>query len=103
MLTADLPEILPSANCAVIVKSLGSSELSVHSLRRQAVPSSAGAALPAGVGAALAARQQDHSAEILLVTDELCEPYEKPPLSKAVLTGKYRLSDLPAGALPHAA
>jgi 3-phenylpropionate/trans-cinnamate dioxygenase ferredoxin reductase subunit len=43
---------------------------------------------PAGVGAALAARQQDPAAAILLVTDELCEPYEKPPLSKAVLTGK---------------
>src|SRR5450631_3823918 len=43
---------------------------------------------PAGVGSALAARQQDAAAEILLLTDELCEPYEKPPLSKAVLTGK---------------
>ena len=32
---------------------------------------------PAGVGAALAARQQDPAAEILLLTDELCEPYEK--------------------------
>src|ERR1700731_203112 len=50
---------------------------------------------PAGVGAALAARQQDPSAEILLVTDELCEPYEKPPLSKAVLTGKVKPQDAP--------
>ena len=41
---------------------------------------------PAGVGAALAARQQDPAADILLITDETCEPYEKPPLSKAVLT-----------------
>src|SRR6202043_3048098 len=49
---------------------------------------------PAGVGAALAARAQDPAAEILLITDELCEPYEKPPLSKAVLTGK---------AMPHEA
>jgi 3-phenylpropionate/trans-cinnamate dioxygenase ferredoxin reductase component len=50
---------------------------------------------PAGVGAALAARQQDPLAEILLVTDELCEPYEKPPLSKAVLTGKAMSQDAP--------
>jgi 3-phenylpropionate/trans-cinnamate dioxygenase ferredoxin reductase component len=50
---------------------------------------------PAGVGAALAARQQDPAAEILLVTDELCEPYEKPPLSKAVLTGKAKPDDAP--------
>src|SRR5260370_35032108 len=50
---------------------------------------------PAGVGAALAARQQDAAAEILLVADELCEPYEKPPLSKAVLTGKAKPQDAP--------
>ena len=43
---------------------------------------------PAGVGAALAARQQDAAAEITLLHDESSEPYEKPPLSKAVLTGK---------------
>jgi NADPH-dependent 2,4-dienoyl-CoA reductase/sulfur reductase-like enzyme len=43
---------------------------------------------PAGVGAALGARQQDAAAEIMLINDEPCEPYEKPPLSKAVLTGK---------------
>ncbi|MEA2936589.1 MAG: 3-phenylpropionate/trans-cinnamate dioxygenase ferredoxin reductase component [Alphaproteobacteria bacterium] len=43
---------------------------------------------PAGVGAALAARQQDAAAEVTLLTEEHCEPYEKPPLSKAVLTGK---------------
>ena len=49
---------------------------------------------PAGVGAALAARQQDSAAEVILLTDESCEPYEKPPLSKAVLTGK---------AMPHGA
>src|SRR5260370_23988558 len=48
-----------------------------------------------GVGAALAARQQDPAAEILLITDELCEPYEKPPLSKAVLTGKAKPQDAP--------
>jgi 3-phenylpropionate/trans-cinnamate dioxygenase ferredoxin reductase subunit len=43
---------------------------------------------PAGVGAALGARQQDTTAEIVLINDEPHEPYEKPPLSKAVLTGK---------------
>jgi 3-phenylpropionate/trans-cinnamate dioxygenase ferredoxin reductase subunit len=50
---------------------------------------------PAGVGAALAARQQDRAADILLVSDERCEPYEKPPLSKAVLTGKALPQDAP--------
>jgi 3-phenylpropionate/trans-cinnamate dioxygenase ferredoxin reductase component len=50
---------------------------------------------PAGVGAALAARQQDPLADILLFTDERCEPYEKPPLSKAVLTGKAMPHDAP--------
>ena len=43
---------------------------------------------PAGVGTALAASQQDAAAEIVLLHDETWEPYEKPPLSKAVLTGK---------------
>ena len=50
---------------------------------------------PAGVGAALAARQQDAAAEVLLLMDEHCEPYEKPPLSKAVLTGKAMPRDAP--------
>jgi NADPH-dependent 2,4-dienoyl-CoA reductase/sulfur reductase-like enzyme len=50
---------------------------------------------PAGVGAAVAARQQDAAAEILLLSDEHCEPYEKPPLSKAVLTGKALPQDAP--------
>src|SRR5437763_13602907 len=50
---------------------------------------------PAGVGAALAARAQDAAAEIVLVSDEDCEPYEKPPLSKAVLTGKAMPQDAP--------
>ena len=50
---------------------------------------------PAGVGAALAARQQDPAANVLLITDEPCEPYEKPPLSKAVLTGKAAPQDAP--------
>src|SRR5438132_11174153 len=50
---------------------------------------------PAGVGAALAARAQDAAAEIVLVSDEDREPYEKPPLSKAVLTGKAMPQDAP--------
>jgi 3-phenylpropionate/trans-cinnamate dioxygenase ferredoxin reductase component len=50
---------------------------------------------PAGVGAALAARQQDAAAEVVLLSDEPYEPYEKPPLSKAVLTGKSMPQDAP--------
>jgi 3-phenylpropionate/trans-cinnamate dioxygenase ferredoxin reductase component len=54
---------------------------------------------PAGVGAALAAKQQDAAADVTLIHDEACEPYEKPPLSKAVLTGKAMPHDAPiAGA-----
>src|ERR1700733_8516957 len=60
---------------------------------------------PAGVGAGLAARAQDAQAEIVLLTDEACEPYEKPPLSKAVLTGKARPEDAliagPGGVAAH--
>jgi 3-phenylpropionate/trans-cinnamate dioxygenase ferredoxin reductase component len=43
---------------------------------------------PAGVMAAIEAKRTDPAASVLLLTDEACEPYEKPPLSKAVLTGK---------------
>jgi 3-phenylpropionate/trans-cinnamate dioxygenase ferredoxin reductase component len=43
---------------------------------------------PAGVFAAIEAKRTDPTAEVLLLSDEACEPYEKPPLSKAVLTGK---------------
>src|SRR5262249_9297065 len=50
---------------------------------------------PPGVGAALAARQQGGAAEIVLLGDEQHEPYEKPPLSKAVLTGKAMPHDAP--------
>jgi NADPH-dependent 2,4-dienoyl-CoA reductase/sulfur reductase-like enzyme len=50
---------------------------------------------PAAVGAALAARNQDKSSEVLMLSDEHCEPYEKPPLSKAVLTGKAMPQDAP--------
>src|SRR5262245_1845867 len=50
---------------------------------------------PAGVGAALGARAQDAAAEVVLINDESVEPYEKPPLSKAVLTGKAMPQDAP--------
>ena len=50
---------------------------------------------PAGVAAALAAKQQDAAAEVVLLNDEHHEPYEKPPLSKAVLTGKVLPQDTP--------
>src|ERR1044071_9916389 len=50
---------------------------------------------PAGVGAALAARAQNAAADIVLLSDENFEPYEKPPLSKAVLTGKAEAGGAP--------
>jgi NADPH-dependent 2,4-dienoyl-CoA reductase/sulfur reductase-like enzyme len=43
---------------------------------------------PAGVFASIEAKKKDPAAEVILLTEEHCEPYEKPPLSKAVLTGK---------------
>ena len=43
----------------------------------------------------MAARQQDAAAEVVLLNDEHREPYEKPPLSKAVLTGKAAPHDAP--------
>jgi 3-phenylpropionate/trans-cinnamate dioxygenase ferredoxin reductase component len=42
---------------------------------------------PAGTCAAIAAKKQDPSSTVTLLTLEPCEPYEKPPLSKAVLLG----------------
>src|SRR5256886_4760602 len=50
---------------------------------------------PAAVAAALAAKQQDAAADVVLLSDESQEPYEKPPLSKAVLTGKAMPHDAP--------
>ena len=50
---------------------------------------------PAGTWAAIAAKKQDPAAEVTLLTAEHCEPYEKPPLSKAVLIGKVRVEDVP--------
>jgi NADPH-dependent 2,4-dienoyl-CoA reductase/sulfur reductase-like enzyme len=43
---------------------------------------------PAGTLAAMAAKKQDPAAGVTLLTLEHCEPYEKPPLSKAVLLGE---------------
>ena len=43
---------------------------------------------PAAVFAAIEAKKRDGAATVTLLTDERCEPYEKPPLSKAVLLGK---------------
>src|SRR5436190_21181312 len=50
---------------------------------------------PAAVFAALEAKKRDGAAAVTLVTDEACEPYEKPPLSKAVLLGKAKPEDAP--------
>jgi NADPH-dependent 2,4-dienoyl-CoA reductase/sulfur reductase-like enzyme len=43
---------------------------------------------PAGTFAAISATKQDPDALVSLLTRESCEPYEKPPLSKAVLLGR---------------
>src|SRR3546814_11732173 len=43
---------------------------------------------PAGVSAAIEARKLDPAANVTLLTSETREPYEKPPLSKAVLAHK---------------
>jgi 3-phenylpropionate/trans-cinnamate dioxygenase ferredoxin reductase component len=48
---------------------------------------------PAGTLAAIAAKKQDSSALVTLLTREHCEPYEKPPLSKAVLLGQASAGD----------
>jgi NADPH-dependent 2,4-dienoyl-CoA reductase/sulfur reductase-like enzyme len=50
---------------------------------------------PAGVFAAISAKKQDPAAAVTLLTEEACEPYEKPPLSKAVLLGKAKPHDAP--------
>jgi len=50
---------------------------------------------PAAVFAAIEAKKTDGAADVTLVTDEGCEPYEKPPLSKAVLLGKVKPEDAP--------
>jgi NADPH-dependent 2,4-dienoyl-CoA reductase/sulfur reductase-like enzyme len=50
---------------------------------------------PAAVFAAVEAKKKDGAANVTLVTEEACEPYEKPPLSKAVLLGKAKPEDAP--------
>jgi 3-phenylpropionate/trans-cinnamate dioxygenase ferredoxin reductase component len=50
---------------------------------------------PAAVAAAIAAKRTDAAASVTVVMDEACEPYEKPPLSKAVLLGKAKPEDAP--------
>src|SRR5262245_27564105 len=60
---------------------------------------------PAGTYAAIAATKQDPSSTVTLLTPERCEPYEKPPLSKAVLLGTVSVGDAliagPAGVAGH--
>ena len=50
---------------------------------------------PAATFAAIAAKKQDPSAAVSQLTREQCEPYEKPPLSKAVLLGHVAPEDAP--------
>jgi 3-phenylpropionate/trans-cinnamate dioxygenase ferredoxin reductase component len=50
---------------------------------------------PAGTFAAIAAKKQEPAAAVTLLTLEHCEPYEKPPLSKAVLLGDAVPGDSP--------
>jgi 3-phenylpropionate/trans-cinnamate dioxygenase ferredoxin reductase component len=50
---------------------------------------------PAGVFAATEAKRRDAQADVTLLSEEPCEPYERPPLSKAVLLGKAVAADAP--------
>src|SRR5215831_6727962 len=50
---------------------------------------------PAGVFAAIEAKRRDSQAAVTLISAEPCEPYERPPLSKAVLLGKAAAADAP--------
>ena len=50
---------------------------------------------PAGVFAAIEAKRRDPQAAVTLISDEPCEPYERPPLSKAVLLGRASAADAP--------
>jgi NADPH-dependent 2,4-dienoyl-CoA reductase/sulfur reductase-like enzyme len=50
---------------------------------------------PAGVFAAIEAKRRDAGANVTLISEEPCEPYERPPLSKAVLLGKAIAADAP--------
>jgi NADPH-dependent 2,4-dienoyl-CoA reductase/sulfur reductase-like enzyme len=50
---------------------------------------------PAGVFAAIEAKRRDPQAAVTLISEEPCEPYERPPLSKAVLLGSAAAADAP--------
>src|SRR5215475_8318152 len=50
---------------------------------------------PAGAFAAIEAKRRDPAAAVTLISEEPCEPYERPPLSKAVLLGKAAAADAP--------
>src|SRR5258708_5261572 len=50
---------------------------------------------PAGVFAAIEAKRRDPQATVTLISEEPCEPYERPPLSKAVLLGRASAADAP--------
>jgi 3-phenylpropionate/trans-cinnamate dioxygenase ferredoxin reductase subunit len=50
---------------------------------------------PAGVFAAIEAKRRDPQAAVTLISEEPCEPYERPPLSKAVLLGRATAADAP--------
>jgi NADPH-dependent 2,4-dienoyl-CoA reductase/sulfur reductase-like enzyme len=50
---------------------------------------------PAGAFAAIEAKRRDPHAAVTLISDEPCEPYERPPLSKAVLLGRASAADAP--------
>src|ERR1700733_7797594 len=50
---------------------------------------------PAGGFAAIEAKRRDPPASVTLISEEPCEPYERPPLSKAVLLGKATAADAP--------
>src|SRR5467141_4050747 len=50
---------------------------------------------PAGVFAAIEAKRGDPAAAVTLISEEPCEPYERPPLSKAVWLGKAAAADAP--------
>ena len=50
---------------------------------------------PAGVFAAIEAKRRDPEAVVTLISEEPCEPYERPPLSKAVLLGMAAAADAP--------
>jgi 3-phenylpropionate/trans-cinnamate dioxygenase ferredoxin reductase component len=50
---------------------------------------------PAGVFAAIEAKRRNPQAAVTLISEEPCEPYERPPLSKAVLLGRASAADAP--------